>query len=391
MLVASAIVSFPLLYILPLKDWLITTLASLLLSTALLLWGSLLRNREMAANLTQQGKSSEDIFAQISLRYNESLLIREIAEAVSSILHSQELLNFITEALHQRLMFKRSLIMLTNPERTKLTYSADYGFTPHEKALLRNLSFSLTDPESKGYFYLTYALQKIFILDSTTLKEANLSEDNYRLIRELSVKSFICVPIVHKKKSEGILAVDISNLYMRPTQSDVSLLVGIAQQIGISLSNTLANKKALENEKRFRNLSENDPDIVYQLDPEGRIKYVNPAWEELLGHSPAALTGKYLSDFLKQEDRLAFDATYQNILKDKSGVRDKYFTIFNTRGLPRRVVLSGAPDTDSEGHVIGMVGTIKDISKLRSMEAQLLQASKMEAIDALTGNHRSRF
>ena len=40
---------------------------------------------------------------------------------------------------------------------------------------------------------------------------------------------------------------------------------------------------------------------------------------------------------------------------------------------------------DAEGNVIGIVGTIKDISKLRSMEAQLLQASKMEAVGTLTG------
>ena len=96
-------------------------------------------------------------------------MIQEIGEAISSIRNPQELLKFITEALHKRLMFERSMVMLVNPERTKLIYSAGYGFTPHEEAVLRNLSFSLTDPESKGYFYLTYTLQKTFILDSKTL------------------------------------------------------------------------------------------------------------------------------------------------------------------------------------------------------------------------------
>jgi PAS domain S-box-containing protein len=364
-LAASLVASFPLLHFLPTNHWLIVTLSTLLFSTALLLWGSLLLNREMTANLIQQGRSSEDMFTQISLRYTESLMIQEIGEAISSIHNPQELLKFITEALHKRLMFERSMVMLVNPERTKLTYSAGHGFTPHEEVVLRNLSFSLTDPESKGFFYLTYSLQKTFILDSKALREANLSEASYQLIKDLGVKSFICVPILYQKKAEGVLAVDISNLCTKTTQSDVTLLVAVAQQIGISLINAQAHKKALENEQRLRNLSENAPDIIYQLDQEGRIKYVNPAWEELLGHPPSDLAGKYLIDFLKQEDRLAFDATYQNILKDKSRVRDKYFTIFNTRGLPRQIALSGTPDVDAEGHVIGMIGTIKDASQLR--------------------------
>ncbi len=60
--------------------------------------------------------------------------------------------------------------------------------------------------------------------------------------------------------------------------------MGIAQQIGISLNNALAHKKIKESEERFRNLSDNSPDIIYQLDINGKFKYVNPAWEEVLGH-----------------------------------------------------------------------------------------------------------
>ena len=132
---------------------------------------------------------------------------------------------------------------------------------------------------------------------------------------------------LYQKKAEGILAVDISNLCTKTTQSDVTLLIAVAQQIALSLNNAQAHKKAFENEQRFRNLSENAPDIIYQLDTEGRIKYVNPAWEELLGHPPSHLTGKYLGDFLRQEDRVRFHAMYQNILTDKSSLRNKYFTI----------------------------------------------------------------
>ncbi len=70
---------------------------------------------------------------------------------------------------------------------------------------------------------------------------------------------------------------------------------------------------------------------------------------------------------------------------DKSTIRDKNFIILNNKGLPRYVTFTGAPDIDAEGNVIGVVGTLKDITRLRIMEAQLLQASKMEAVGTLTG------
>ncbi len=98
------------------------------------------------------------------------------------------------------------------------------------------------------------------------------------------------------------------------TQSDLSLLTGIAQQIGISLNNALAHKKIKESEERFRNLSDNSPDIIYRLDHEGKFSYVNTAWEDVLGHDTNEIQNKHLSDFIREEDRAAFVEIFQNII-----------------------------------------------------------------------------
>ncbi|MBP7765864.1 MAG: response regulator [Deltaproteobacteria bacterium] len=384
-LALSVVASFLCLYFLPVHEWLTATLALLLLSTGILLAASFRRNREMAVHLRQQGKTSDDVIDQINRRYNEAQLVQEIGEAAASILDPQELLNFATDALHKRLQFDRSLVMLSNADRTRLVYGAGHGYTPHEEALLRNISFNLTNPLSRGYFYQAFINQKPFLVDSLDQSAANLSERSYKLIKDLGIKSFICVPIVFKGKTEGILAVDISAVKTKPTQSNVSLLVGVAQQIGVSLNNARAHKRVLESEERFRNLSNNSPDVIYQLDRHSAIKYVNPAWAEIFGHKPEDLIGKDFSSFLRREDQKAFEEMLQSILGDRIRVRDQYFTLFNDRGLPRSIVLSAAPDFDAEGSVVGIVGTIKDISRLRDMESQLLQASKMEAVGTLTG------
>ena len=366
-------------------QWFIFLLFSLLISLAPLLYGSVLQSKEMIRNLENQGKAADDLVEQINLRYNESSLIKEIGEAASSILDPNKLLNFIASTLQKRLQFHRGMIMLANTEKTKLIYATGYGYTPEEEAILKSMIFNLNNPLSKGSFYLSYRDQKPFLINNVNDIENDLSERSSNFIKEFSIESFICVPIIYEGKSEGILAVDSTKSKGQTTQSDLSLLTGIAQQIGINLNNALAHKKIKESEERFRNLSNNSPDIIYQLDINGKLKYFNPAWEELLGHNRDDLLGKILTDFMREDERAAFDHIFQTIVDDKLTIRDKNFIMLNKKGLPRHITFTGAPDLDEDGKVIGVVGTLKDITRLRSMEAQLLQASKMEAVGTLTG------
>lgn len=383
--VSSFIILPPLFFLLPLSYWLISLLSSLLVSSALLLHGHILRSNEMANILADQGKASDQLFEQTEIRYNELLLVKEIGEAASNIFDPSKLLTFISDSLKTRLQFNRGMIMLANSEKTKLVYTSGYGYTPQEETILKDMDFSLDNPLSKGSFYLAYRDQKPFFVDNVNDLANDLSEKSSNFIKEFNVESFICVPIIYEGKSEGILAVDNTKLKNVTTQSDLSLLTGIAQQIGISLNNALAHKKIKESEERFRNLSNNSPDIIYQMDSEGKLIYVNPAWEEVLGHDTQEIINSQLSDFIREEDRMSFHTIFQHIITDKSTVRDKNFIFLNKKGLPRYITFTGAPEVDAEGNLIGIVGTLKDITRLRSMEAQLLQASKMEAMGNLTG------
>ena len=358
----SALASILFIIALPSSIWAEASLAVFLISTLILLFSANKRILEISENLKQQSDVSNEVLNQINLRYNESLLIREIGEAISNILDPIKLLNFIADALHKRLLFNRSVVMLANADKTRLAFAAGAGYTQEEKDILDGMSFSLTNPNSKGYFYQAFVQQKPFLWDDTQYTAADLSEKSYALIEKMGIKSFICVPIVFRGKSEGILAVDVSNTKNKTTQSEVSLLVGIAQQIGISLNNARMYKNLLDSEERFRNLSNNSPDIVYQLDQAGRIKFINTAWEALLGHSKIGAEGKYLSDYLKPSDKKIYTDTVEDVLSYQVKVKDKNFTILNAKGSPHRITLSAVPDLDSEGSVVGVVGTIRDNS-----------------------------
>ena len=374
-----------LLFLVPFQSWIIYFLICALVLTVSFLISEKLGIRDLNKSVKSQQNVGDQLMKQLDIRYNELTLIKEIGEAASSILDPQQLLNFVTDSLQKRLQFNRGMIMLANPEKTKLVYTIGYGYTPEEEAILKNAGFSLTNPHSEGIFYLVYRDMKPFLINDTSDIKNKLSEKSAKFMEELGVKTFICVPIIYEGKSEGILAVDGTKEKISLTQSDLSLLMGVAPQIGISLNNALAHKQLKESEERFRNLSNNSPDIIYQLDQNGRFKYVNPAWEEIFGHNRNNIWGKHITDFIREDDRVSVDHIFHDIIANGSTVRDQNFIMLDKKDLPRYITFTGAPDLDAEGNIVGIVGTLKDITKFRNMEAQLLHASKMEAVGTLTG------
>ena len=377
--------SLAFIFILPLNIWLYYFLTILLLSISSFLISEHLSKLDLEKSAASQQNVAEQLINQFNVRYNELSLIKELGEASANIFDPQELLNFTSSALQNRLNFKRGMLMLPDPEKTKLLYMAGYGYTSQEESIIKNTNFSLTKHDSRGIFHLAFHQQKPFIVDDIDNIKDDISERTMNYIKSLRVKSFICVPIIYEGKSEGILAFDNSGSENPATQSDLSLLIGVAQQLGISLNNARAHKKLKESEERFRSLSNNAPDIIYRTNISGYITYINRSWEELLGHKISDIQDNPLFGFVRFEEQQNFKKVLSDIINKQITIRDQNFIFLNHKGLPRYMTFTGTPDLDAEGNVIGVVGTLKDITKLRSMEAQLLQASKLEAIGTLTG------
>jgi PAS domain S-box-containing protein len=135
-------------------------------------------------------------------------------------------------------------------------------------------------------------------------------------------------------------------------------------------------------EQRHRSLFEHHPDAVFSLDLEGRFQKVNPRAEAVSGFSPEELLGQSYQTLIVPEhlDRAnrAFEAslagearTYETAIRHKSG---------------RRVELSVTSiPMKAEGEVVGVFGMARDLTLQHSLEAQLRQAQKMEAVGRLAG------
>ena len=362
----------------------------IVMSMGISMYTESLEKKELLANIQNQGDSAERLLEQINKRYNESLLIQEIGQASSMIMEVDQLLNFIIESLGKRLDFDRGMIMLANQQKDSLVSTVSYGYNPRDENYVKNIKFHLDNPLSKGVAVNAFRKQKPILVNDISEIENDLSAKSIDFVRAMGAQSFIIVPIVYKGESMGIMMVDNVQSKKPLGQTEMSLLMGIAPQIGISINNAIAYQKIKESEARFRSLSENAPDIIYTLGINGEFTYANPAIETILGYRSEEIIGKYFIDIAKKEDIARYIKVFKQVRDLKQTIKEEIGILLHKDGTDRYFSLSGAPNFDSEGNFIGLVGIFKDLTDIRRSEAELkkslekLQSAMSSTIDAIS-------
>jgi diguanylate cyclase (GGDEF)-like protein/PAS domain S-box-containing protein len=140
-----------------------------------------------------------------------------------------------------------------------------------------------------------------------------------------------------------------------------------------------------ETEQRFKNVTENAQEWIWETDTYGKYVYCSPASEKILGYKPEELLGKHFYDSFapkekKQLKKLAFD----NFTAKKSFHE---FINLNIRkdGKPVWISSSGVPILDKKGNLLGYRGVDMDITKYKQLEGMLREDRKKyrEIIDGM--------
>ena len=148
-------------------------------------------NQDIYAKIEKQGDTANRLLDQITISYNNALLVQEIGKAVSSILDIDKLLIFIMETLQKRLDFDRGMIMLANPEKTRLVYVSGYGYSPPLENILKETQFHLDNPKSQGPFVIAFRQQEPFMIKDIQDLQQKSSPRSLDFVEKLGVKSFI--------------------------------------------------------------------------------------------------------------------------------------------------------------------------------------------------------
>jgi PAS domain S-box-containing protein len=142
-----------------------------------------------------------------------------------------------------------------------------------------------------------------------------------------------------------------------------------------------------ENARRYQALADYATDCIYWLGPDGRLRYVSPACEEVSGHAPSEFMEdpELLERIVHPEDRPVWAERHSEGYYADGAPSSRELRIIHKDGSPRWVLHICRPIRESQGELGGFRGTLHDITDRRQAQTAAIQASRMEAAATLAG------
>ncbi len=314
-------------------SWALVTLLFVIIFLGISYYFEQLEKKDLSKTVETQQEAVKALLDQINIRYNDAQLVKEIGQATSMLLDTERLLRAVVDAMRNRLDFDRGGIWLANREKSRLVYRVGFGYNVDVEEVLKKTDFNLDKPHSRGVAVQAFREQRPFLVNDVSEIEKDISEKSYSFIRKLNAHSFICIPIVYERESLGVLFVDNLKSKRPLSQSDISLLTGIATQIAISIHNALSYQKLEESKEREQNLRR----LFEKYVPSPVIRrYVNSEEVDLFRGEESIITALFLdirgftssSESMEAIDVVSFLNNYFEkcslIISEENGHINKY-------------------------------------------------------------------
>lgn len=149
--------------------------------------------------------------------------------------------------------------------------------------------------------------------------------------------------------------------------------------VAAEAQNRLVERLAVS-EKRHREILDELPEVVILLDKEGRVNYVNSAWQRLMNMDSKKIHGHSFIDFVMKEDRLKWKELLEAGTMSEDVSMDRLVRFNQIDGDP--ICMNTKIRLLETGE---FVCCLEDFTARRRLEAELLKSQKLESLGRLAG------
>jgi len=145
-----------------------------------------------------------------------------------------------------------------------------------------------------------------------------------------------------------------------------------------------ARKLDEESRNRLADIVESSQDAILSLSLDGAIRSWNAGAERVFGYSEAEVLGKPIGMIVPPEQK---DESAMLLQRIQANEKVDQWETARTRKDGQRIEISltASPLKDGSGKLIGISAIIRDITERKNLQAQLLQAQKMDALGQVAG------
>ena len=147
-----------------------------------------------------------------------------------------------------------------------------------------------------------------------------------------------------------------------------------------------------ESEKKYRNLVETSQELIWSIDIQGLLTFVNSAAKRIYGYEPPEMIGRRFTEFLVPEQKTKQIEIFAQFLARTSvqsqTANSPYETVHTRKdGTPVHLRINSIVNQAENGTILGLCGTATDISdRKRSEEALQKATDQLRAVlDAVPG------
>jgi two-component system, cell cycle sensor histidine kinase and response regulator CckA len=192
----------------------------------------------------------------------------------------------------------------------------------------------------------------------------------------------------YRRKDSTTIPVLIEDRVIKDEQGRIT---GIRSALQDITERKRAEQALQESEKNYRDLYDEAPIGYHEYDTEGRITRVNRRELEMLGYRAEEMVGRPVWDFLveKTEARESIRARLAGLEPPRKGFTRTYV---RKDGITLSMLIDSTVVKNSEGQITGIRAALLDVTERRradaekeKLQAQLIQAQKMESVGRLAG------
>jgi len=140
-------------------------------------------------------------------------------------------------------------------------------------------------------------------------------------------------------------------------------------------------ERQLHKEQEFaRRLVDSFPDLILVVDSASHYTFVSPRCKEVLGYELAETSSMEFGGRTHAEDRPILLALFADVLAGRQNFASLEVRVRHKLGDWRRIRFNFSPLADETGKIEGVVLSGRDVTELKRLEEQLIQAEKLAAM-----------